>query len=242
MTTYPDAPASLVQRWQKRRVRMELGPGEGFDPDVDLARLADTPLQDDPWEESLSPHAVKSRAIRLEFSEVGGATELHQLNALLIAHLRKRRFPPEVLPLFRRVWSEQGERLRRELSSRWLISTLITFADHGATEAERRLGLGFNILFSLMKLYEHERLRSGFDASQPFRRRVTGTLPLDMPPFALRAGGLDINLLAPLWLEAETVPLAGPVALELLERLNEDPRGIFARLAALRGAENGTET
>ncbi|QUS35503.1 hypothetical protein [Falsirhodobacter algicola] len=239
MPTYPGAPDTLIYRWQKRRSRMDLGPGEDLPLDADLAALAAMPVGPDPFPESSSGHAVKARALREEFA---AGTELHLLNGLLIAHLRKRRFPRGARNLFHRIWVEQGEVLCRQLPSRWLISSLITFGDHGQTEGERRLGLSLGVLFSTMKLYEHERLRSGRDASTPFQKAGGGSLPLDMPGFALRSGGLDINLLAPLWQAALAEPVAGPPAQEVLTRLNDDPRGLFARLQRMRGTDRDVET
>ena len=106
------------------------------------------------------------------------------------------------------------------LPGRWLISTVITFGDHGETEAQRRIGLRMNVLFFLMKLYEYERFHSGSAPDQSFPLQPTRgkRLPVGMPNFALLGGGLDINLLAQLWREAwaETggrthcLPFAGP--------------------------------
>lgn len=239
MPTYDDAPDSLIELWERRRGRLLLGPGQEFDPDVDLAALATTPVGPDLWPDSTAGNAVKARALRAELVD---GTELHLLNALLISHLRKRRCPKPVKALFRRIWIEQGDRLCRELSSRWLISSVISFGDFGATESERRVGLAFNVFFSLMKLYEFERLLTGYASDEPGAKRARGDLPLDMSHFSIRGGGLDINLLAPLWLTASQDPVAGPIALELLERLNDDTRGVFARIQSMRAAALEAET
>jgi hypothetical protein len=55
-----------------------------------------------------------------------------------------------------------------------------------------------------------------------------------MEPFSLASGGLDINLLAPLWQRAQEVPVLGPIACDLLDRLNHDPGTVFARVQAMR--------
>lgn len=233
--TYPDAPDSLIEQWDQRRRTLGRGPGEGLpDLDADLAALLSARVPaGEILAEGASAHGAKRHQIR---TELAGFSELAALNALLIAHLRKRRFPRHAPALFRRIWVEQGPTLLAELPSRWLISSVITFGDHGATEEERRIGLAMNVFCSLMKLYESERLSSGLpaDAAHVLRRDPALTLPLDMPAFSLLQGGLDVNLLAPLWQMAAAEPVAGPIALRLLERLNEDPRGLFRRIAAMR--------
>ena len=123
------------------------------------------------------------------------------------------------------------------LPGRWLISTVITFGDHGETEAQRRIGLGMNVLFSLMKLYEYERFHSGSAADEPFPLQPTRgkRLPVGMPNFALLGGGLDI--LAQLWREAEAELVAGPIACHLLDLLNADPGNLFRRIGLMRAAK-----
>jgi hypothetical protein len=247
--TYPDAPDSLIELWMARRKRMALGPGESLPPlDVPLqplleARIAapepapkpdpDSAAADTAPEERMSLHGQKLRAIR---AELVGKPELAALNAILIAHLRKRSYPREAPLLFRRIWTEAGPALMQELPGRWLISSIITFGDHGETEAQRRIGLSMNVLFSLMKLYEFERFHSGVWPEKAFPARRTGKkkLPLDMPQFALLGGGLDVNLLAQLWHEAREEPVAGALACHLLQRLNEDPRNLFRRIGLMR--------
>lgn len=233
--TYPGAPDSLISRWEKRRQRLAFGPDESLPPrDADLSALArqivgPTP----PLPPDSSPHARKWHDVR---QELAGQSELAALNALLIAHLRKRRAPRDAAPLFRRIWAEQSGALIPALSGRWLISSAITFGDHGETEGERSLGREVNVLFSLIKLYEFERMQGGTDpAVARIKRPHPGPMPLQMEPFSLLQGGLDVNLLAPIWQRAQAEPVMGPLVLALLERLNAEPGIIFRRLSLLRG-------
>ena len=234
--SYPDAPQRIIDLWMSRRRRMSFGPGEALPPpEVDLAALMATPVTESPPKPAgpMSLHGEKLHAIR---AQMAGLSELAVLNAILISHLRKTGYPRHAPALFRRIWVEHGAALAAELNGRWLISSIITFADHGETEAQRRIGLSMNVLFSLMKLYEYERLHSGAAADLPFpiRRTYDKPLPLDMPGFALLGGGLDINLLAQLWTEARNEPVAGALACHLLQRLNADPRNLFRRLGLMR--------
>ncbi|MFZ1470977.1 MAG: hypothetical protein WAT09_18660 [Paracoccaceae bacterium] len=233
--TYPHAPDSLIDTWNIRRRPLSFAAGEALPPlDVDLKALL--ALRVPP--EGLPPrpasgHATKLHEIR---AELAGASELAALNALLISHLRKKRYPRHTPRLFRRLWQEEPDALLAELPPRWLISSVITFGDHGWNEGQRRVGLAMNILFSLMKLYEFERLYSGLppDRAHPIRRTPATALPLDMPPFSLLSGGLDINLLAQIWDMARAEPIAGRIACHLLTMLNDDPRTLFRRIGLMR--------
>lgn len=233
--TYPDAPEGLIATWNIRRRALTCAEGEALPPlEVNLAALKAARV---PAEEALprpaSAHAVKRHEIR---TELAGFTELAALNGLLISHLRKKRYPRHAPRLFRRLWQEEPDHLLQELPPRWLISSVITFGDHGWNEGQRRVGLAMNVLISLMKLYEFERLYSGLppDRAHPIRRTPGAALPLDMPSFSLLSGGLDINLLAQIWDMARNEPVAGRIACHLLRMLNDDPRTLFRRIGHMR--------
>ena len=239
--TYPGAPDSLIETWNLRRRPLRGARGEALPPlDADLGALllARVPEDEEPPPRPASAHALKRHEIR---RELAGFTELAALNALLIAHLRKARRPRHAARLFRRIWTEEAEALLAELPPRWLISSVITFGDHGLNEDQRRVGLAMNVLFSLMKLYEFERLYSGLPPDRAFRtrRRSATALPLDMPSFSLLSGGLDINLLAQIWQMARDEPVAGRIACHLLGMLNDDPRTLFRRIGLMRGDLRG---
>lgn len=238
--TYAGAPESLVEIWKQRRRRLKLAARDWFPAaDVDLAPLLTTRIPDTipPLEGRQTLHAKKLHQMRIDLA---GRPELAAVNAILIAHLRKQRFPAHTPALFRRIWAEAGAQLMPELPGRWLISSAITFADHGETEVQRRVGLSINLLFSLMKLYEFERFHSGLSADTPFpiRRIRRRRLPLDMPHFNIGDGGLDINLLAPIWAEARKEPVVGPLACYLLQKLNEDPGNLFRRIGMMRAGKH----
>ena len=234
--TYPQGWDGLIPIWEKRRVPLDFAPGESLPPsDCDLAALAAArlPLVPVPPAPPVSNHARKAHEIATEFA---GKSALAGLHGLVVAHLRRRSAPPEAALLFRRIWAEQAQALIPELGGRWLISAVITFADHGVTESERSLGQSLKVFFTLVKLYEFERRFSGHDPDQAFglKGKSTAPLPLDIEPFALKTGGLDINLLAPVWQQAKAEPVLGPPALALFERLNADPGTVFRRLSVMR--------
>lgn len=241
--TYPGAPDSVIATWQGRRGPVLYGRNESLPPlDVDLAELRDqmVPLTEPDLPKRRSHYMRKLLQLR---QELAGKSELAVLNADLIVHLRRETFPDHAPALFRRIWQEEGPALMAELPGRWLISSIITFADHGETEAQRRIGQSLNILFSLMKLYEFERLFSGTPSDQPFTRKPPkgSPLPMGMQRFGMAGGGLDRNLLAPIWKDAMQEPVAGPLACHLLDRLNADPRTLFRRIRLMREARQGRD-
>lgn len=234
--TYPDAPGGVIDRWNTRRGPVIYGRGESLPPlDIDLIPLAATKVPEGELmpDTRLSHYKRKLWQLRRDLE---GKSELAVLNADLIVHLRRATYPAHAPALFRRVWAEQGKTLMEELSSRWLISSIITFGDFGDTEAQRRIGLSLNVLFSLMKLYEFERFSSGLGADELFRqkRKRGSKLPLGMLDFGIDGGGLDYNLLAPIWKAALEEPVVGPLACHLLDRLNADPSNLFRRLQGMR--------
>lgn len=243
--TFPGGILSLVPIWERRRAPFVFQPDQELPPeDVDFGPLKTRLVPPPP---DAAPDAVFNRygqRLREAQQEFAGKPELLLVNMLLIMNLRKESAPPRAARLFRRLWADEAGFLIDNLSGRWLISSIITFADHGETEADRRIGQSLNIMFSLMKLYEAERLYSGhrpFEFFDP-RDRVNGPLPMGMEGFALKHGDLEANFLSPLLVEAANAPVAGPLALALLDRLNRDPRSIFRRFALMRKAKRGKKT
>lgn len=235
----------MMDRYEGRRVPFDFGP-ENLPPlDTDLAALktqtvpnsAAVKTPNDPK----TSWARKRREIAEEFV---GNSQLAFLNAQLISNLRKREFPPHTPELFQRIWAEESGHLIEVLSLRWLVSTLQTFAEHGNTPAQREAGQGLRMLFGIMKLYEFERTFSGLGPKQEFGfgKRKRTRLPLDMEPFALKSGGLDINLLAPVWDLALTDTVMAPLANALMEELNRESGGVFRRIDRMRQKRLRQET
>ncbi|MFP7570773.1 glycosyltransferase family 2 protein [Marivita sp. S2033] len=232
---YPNGLAGILDQMNARRAPLQFATGESLPPlDCDLNALARTvvaaPIDHG---NTRSDHARKEWELS---NELKGQNALLHLNALLIAHLRKRSQPPHTAALFQRLWREHAPLLISEMDLRWKVSSLTTFGDHGTTAAQRSAGLALSTLFNTMKLYESERLYSGRDADRPFTLdgRAPGPLPLEMDAFSLTDGGLDANMLARLWTEADADPVIRPLAHDMLQQLIDDPRTVFRRLHRLR--------
>jgi hypothetical protein len=239
--TFPGGIRTLLPPYRQRRSLLTHEAGEELPAiDVDFKALATQPLplQINPRPEGLSRVAKKRHML---LGELPGQTELALLHGLLVSHLRKHTYPDHAPALFLRLWEEEEDWLLGHLPTRWLISAIITFADHGKVEADRSLAQSFNILFSLMKIYEAERSYSGLAAQTPFRimDRNKVPLPMGMKDFSVLKGDLEAHLLAPLWRDSNDAPATGRLARHLLTLLNEDDGTVFRRFALMRqGAEN----
>lgn len=233
--TFSGGIGALMPQYQKRRALLT---GEDLPPlDVDFAALKAMPLppQETPRPEGLS-RTQKKRHMLL--GELQGHSELALLHGLLIAHLRKHTYPQGAPALFRRLWAEEENWLLQTLPTRWLISAVITFAEHGETEADRHLAARMNMFFSLMKIYEAERAFSGLPPQKPFKvkDRNKSPLPMGMKDFSVLQGDLEAHLLAPLWRDAEKAPAIGNLVRHLLDLLNHDDGTVFRRFAKMRDA------
>lgn len=236
--TYAGGYDAVLRQMEGRRDPFTFQDDEALPPgDCDLKSLRSEIVGALPvaLKKSKSTFGYKCRELNEEFY---GRPRLCYLNGLLIANLRRRDQPPQCAPLFRRIWAEEHAFMLSQLDARWLVSSVTTFADHGATEAQRRVGHALTVLFSTMKLYETERLFSGHAPDEPFpwRRKTSNALPLQMDPYAVTGGGLDVNMLGRLWDDAAGDEVIAPLAHHLLRALNADGRNVFRRLRLMREA------
>ncbi len=212
-----------------RRTPLTFAEGETLSGlDTNLKQLCTSVTIAEPLK-SDSGYAKKRRDLQLEFE---GEPEICFLNGLVIANLRKNEFPDHAPALFQKIWTEHGDFLLRRLPLRWLVSTITTFGDHGVTEARRHVGRSMTMLFGMIKLYEFERLYSGYAPATAYdsASKINTRLPLDIPSYSLKGGGLDVALLTRLWKDAQDDPVVKPLACHLLDAINDDPSTLFRRL------------
>ncbi|KPA23025.1 hypothetical protein shim_13180 [Shimia sp. SK013] len=235
--TYPDGLKAMMDRYEGRRDPFDFGP-ETLPPittDLD-ALCVKTVTPADTSRQPGEPNTSWSRKRWQIAEEFVGNSHLAFLNAQLISNLRKRTQPDQTAALFVRIWTEQSEHLIDALNLRWKVSSVQTFADHGTTAIQREVGQALRMLFGVMKLYEFERSFSGLSPDQAHNlgKRNKSRLPLDMEPMSLATGGLDINLLAPVWDLALQDPAIAPLAAHLMDTLNAEDTGVFRRLEKMR--------
>lgn len=186
---------------------------------------------------SAGDFALKSRNLARAFA---GQPQLLLLNAKLIALLRRAQ-PHRHLPLlFHRLWRQKHGVLVAELSPRWLIASAQTMADFGETEAQRRTAAELSVLFSMIKLYESERLFSGRDPDVIFPPgRARARIALDLDTFAIGGGDLDRVVITRIWRAADGDPVARSLARRLLGDILAEERAIFRRLRRMRNRKRG---
>lgn len=237
--TYLGGFNALMDRYNSRRDPFDLNDDFPLDPAMDLASLTQKIVTETATKKQKgeprrsSGFSRKRRTVASEFID---SSELALLNALLISNLRKTSSPPEAATLFLRLWAEQHAHLIDQLDLRWQVSSIMTFADHGATDVQRQVGQAMRMFFGMMKLFEFERQHSGLEPTVPFgfARRVKVPMPMDMAPYSLKHGGLDVNIIAPVWELAMTDAGIAPLANHLFETMNRDPATIFRRLKRMR--------
>ncbi len=191
------------------------------DEQVDLYRVAFEYLPEEAELPDLPRSDMRNQYKILEY-HLRGKSKLAHLNALVISYLRRDTpFTEKARILFQRIWNEQGVLLINELSTRWLISTLQTFLDHGANESQRKVGATGYFYGNLMKIYEGERALEGLEQDGTFEHSDPQTKNKFRGLDRYHVGGSDLllntNALA---LEiALEEPVAGIVLQEFLLRV-----------------------
>jgi len=183
---------------------------------------------------------VWDKMLELE-DEFEGRSYLLLVHALTIAVLRRENPPPQAAILFQKMWANKSDTLLEALNTRWIISALTTFADHGVNEAQRRLGTSMTIMMGMIKFYEAERSLTGLPLHRPSRRdrktkdgSKTQKLGMGMERYSLLKGDVDRNVLLRLWADTKSDEVIAAPARHLLERLNADRKNAFRRMMLLR--------
>ncbi|WP_162685664.1 hypothetical protein [Roseovarius amoyensis] len=165
-----------------------------------------------------------------------GKSRLAKLNSLTISYLRRDTVHTEKAKyLFHRIWFEYGVLLVNELSTRWLISTLQTFLDHGLNEAQRTIGASGYFYANMMKIYEGERAIEGREQDAIYSETKSQTKNRFAGLDRYNVGGTDLllntNALA---LDiARRDDIAGLVLTELLLR-TKCSHNVFTRMDKTR--------
>lgn len=215
-------------------------PRQGVDdilpsPTVDLDQLAYQLLPEAATLPASSRSDIRSQSRILEY-HLRGKSWLSHLNALTISYLRRDTpCTAKAAGLFHRIWNEQGVILINELSTRWLISTLQTFLDHGVNEAQRSIGTAGYFYGNLMKIYEGERAIEGLEADAVHENTEPSTPNKFRGLDRFNVGGTDLmlNTNALLLEIALRDPAAGLVLQELLLRVKASST-VFSRLDRTR--------
>ena len=208
-------------------------------PDVDLDALSKARLPKDVEMPDLSRSDIRNQSIILNY-HLRGKSKLSHLNALTISYLRRDTdHTKKARALFHRIWREQGPVLVNELSTRWLISTLQTFLDHGENEAQRMIGTAGYFYGNMMKIYEGERAIEGREQDTPYEGEKPQTKNQFRGMDRYHVGGSDLMLNTnALALEfAQRDATAGLVLQEFLLRV-KSAETVFSRHDRTRKSKN----
>ncbi len=207
--------------------------------DCDLFSLWNQRLPDDVACPDVSRASMNDQSSILDY-HFRGKSSLAKLNALAISYLRRNTLHTDkARSLFLRIWKECGAFILNELSSRWLISTLQTFFDHGENESQRIVGGCGYFYANLIKIYEGERAIEGLDQDGV----LAGTQPRTPNKFRgldrYAIGGTDLLLNAnALILDISLMDNAsGMVLQEFLLRV-KNSGNVFTRFDATRAFHN----
>ena len=153
-------------------------------------------------------------------------------NAFAISYLRRSTPHTEhAKRLFFHLWEHQYYMMLATLPTRWLISVLQTFMDHGKSEAQRQVGTAGYFFSNTLKAYEAERALEGnapdniYAHVQPATKN--GFKGLDR--FALGNTDLMLNLLAHLLAVSARDDISGRVLQEFLLR-TRTAHTLFSRM------------
>lgn len=197
---------------------------------VDLEKLAAERLPADVEMPKLDRWNIRNQSKILDY-HFRGKSRLSHLNALVISYLRRDTpHTAKARALFQRIWREQGVILVNELSTRWLISTLQTFLDHGENEAQRMIGTAGYFYGNMLKIYEGERALEGMEQNASYPNVTPQTKNHFRGLDRYNVGGTDLMLNTnALALElAQRDDVAGLVLQEFLLRVKSG-ESVFSR-------------
>ncbi|OIQ74522.1 hypothetical protein GALL_438240 [mine drainage metagenome] len=222
--------SALAER-TRQRVRMQKQENLLPPSDIDLCSLQFAFMDADTKRPNTNRRNIVNQAHLLMHS-FRGQPEICYLLALTISYLRRdTEHTGEARVLFHRLWKEHGEFLLALLSSRWLISCLQTFLDHGENENQRLIGAAGFFYANMVKIYEGERLIEGRAPHEVYKRtspsKRTGFSGLDRFSVGETDLLLNTNVMA---LElASRDAIVGSILQEFLIR-TQSAQTVFSRM------------
>ncbi|TLP69361.1 hypothetical protein FEE96_03505 [Parasedimentitalea maritima] len=162
--------------------------------DVDLLPMLTTILPNDEFLTDASRQQMENQSKILRY-HLRGKSELSYLNGLTISYLRRdTKYTDKARHLFHRIWDEHGLSMINELSTRWLISSLQTFFDHGKSESQRLIGSAAYFYANMIKIYESERSIEGSQPDAVYESETPQTSNMFRGLDRFSVGGSDLML------------------------------------------------
>ena len=209
--------------------------------DCDLVALRSQPVEAEETFPEVQRIRMENQVRILNFRMRDQPQTCHLL-ALVISYLRRgTEHTADASHLFQRLWAEEYPVLLGFLETRWLISVLQTFMEHGVTQDQRITGAAGFLFANTLKLYEAERALDGLEADATYANLVPATPSRFWGLDRLRVGGSDmaLNTTAHLLELAAREDRSGRVLQELLVRIKRQHTA-FSRMDRTR-AKHGVE-
>lgn len=174
-----------------------------------------------------------------------GRPQLCLLNCICIIDIRKSpKMAAPALSLLKRIWIEHPDVVSRNLSLRWLTSTMQAVA-LGSDDAIEKAVCYVGITYAgMIKMYESERRFMGLAGNAPYLPRLAFA-PLEPDPDGL--GHIDIlsqdigrNLNADVYHLSAMSDFSGAMLQEIIERIAARDN-VFSRLDAARAERSGDD-
>lgn len=171
--------------------------------------------------------------LRTLVPEFAGRSALLFAHTALIVAIRRRLDLAVDVPLFERMWEEEGDFLREQLSLRWLVSACDTFADHAADPTRRALAMIGTVIVNSVKLQETERLMLGLAGQALPEKPPGGTLFDGLTVFSWPRGDMVANMITRIRHVSAGDSVLGPLLTEMVARLLHHDT-VYRRMARLR--------
>lgn len=169
-------------------------------------------------------------------SEFTGRSELLYIHCGLVVALRRRLEVCHFLPLFLRMWREEGAFLRSGLSLRWLVSTGDTLIDHGENAGQKALALASVLFVNTIKMSESERHIHGLRNKEMEIAASAGGFLFDgLTCFSVSDGDMVQNMEKRAGKLVDQDDIAGPLLGEVMRRIADGPT-VYRRMAELKQA------
>lgn len=209
------------------------------DCSIDLEQYISDALPKDASLPEGSRAQIENQAKILDY-HFRGKSQLAKLCALTISYLRRdTSHTPKARVLFHRIWREHGRILVNEMSTRWLISSLQTFAEHGENQAQKIIGVAGYFYANMMKIYEGERSIEGLAQDGTYSRTSPSTPNKFSGLDRFNVGGTDLLLNTNAFaLDLATEDdVAGLILIEILLR-TMGSANVFTRMDRTRKRHN----
>jgi hypothetical protein len=218
-----EVPSELEALWKrsKRQVHTQTQPDLLPDVELDWSEHRYAIIEHSGGFPSVGRQNMENQREILRY-RFGGFPEVCYLTGLSISYLRRdTQHTQKAGTVFQKLWEEEYPLLLSLLSTRWLISSFQTFAEHGINPEQKQIGTAGFYFGNLMKIYEGERSLEGNSPKNtyPFTHPETESGFHGMDRYSLGGTDLLVNTLSHLVALSTKEKIAGRLLQEFLIRV-----------------------